>query len=575
MPRFILAIVILAAIIVPVVIGAYAQSGGASIEVRVWERIDDPSRNFVSARPAGGSWRTLGTVPVTLDSTSGAYRYGDIDLRMPSGLVNIRVWERTANPARNFVSARVEGGSWRTLGTIPIDLDSTSASGRYRYSDITLAVHAPEPAAPPQPAREAAPETGVCDWTDARARVRASTVKVVTPTASGTAFYVGGNQWITAAHVVNDQPARISLSNSRIRASATLLRLDANSDLAILTADASGANPLGWAGTLPQDTQIAVVGYPLGQSTASITRGFVTRHDTRGGVSYIQTDAAINPGNSGGPLVDACGRVAGVISTRAEETHDGRPIDGIAFAVAEPTLRSTLTALGIHGYAITPPGQYPDEFDAPANQQLAPADECPHPDRHTTYLRTEKHCIDGVIHHIFDGQVYANGERASDGGLLEAVVNGTVCGSTTSARFTLSVPEGCGGAAYGTPITLRYDGSPVETYSAFGGVNAASPRWTPPVRYCDPRNANQPERWRCRDSGEASRSASPSPRSPRPRWCASTSIACSTTGAKSARGIWCAASPKDSTSIPPATTGRVSGTTPTRSPSSDWTAGRA
>ena len=260
MPRFILAIVILAAIIVPVVIGAYAQSGGASIEVRVWERIDDPSRNFVSARPAGGSWRTLGTVPVTLDSTSGAYRYGDIDLRMPSGLVNIRVWERTANPARNFVSARVEGGSWRTLGTIPIDLDFTSASGRYRYSDITLTPVAPEPEPPTQqPARETAPDSGVCSWTDSRARVRASTVKVVTPSGSGTAFYVGGNQWITAAHVVDDQPASITLSNSRIRASATLLRLDANSDLAILSANASDAKALGWAGTLPQDTQIAVI----------------------------------------------------------------------------------------------------------------------------------------------------------------------------------------------------------------------------------------------------------------------------------------------------------------------------
>ena len=59
---------------------AFAQTdgGGTRVEVRVWERADDPSRNFVSARAEGGSWADLGTVPVTLDgvSVSGVYRYG-------------------------------------------------------------------------------------------------------------------------------------------------------------------------------------------------------------------------------------------------------------------------------------------------------------------------------------------------------------------------------------------------------------------------------------------------------------------------------------------------------------------
>jgi S1-C subfamily serine protease len=51
----------------------------------------------------------------------------------------------------------------------------------------------------------------------------------------------------------------------------------------------------------------------------------------------IQTDAAVNPGNSGGPLLDARGRVIGVIS-------QGRG-DGIAFAVPVDTLERIVPQL--------------------------------------------------------------------------------------------------------------------------------------------------------------------------------------------------------------------------------------
>lgn len=66
-------------------LGVLAQGQTSNIEVRVWERISDPEQNYISARPAGGSWSTLGTIPLDLDgeSRSGTFRYDDISLDVP------------------------------------------------------------------------------------------------------------------------------------------------------------------------------------------------------------------------------------------------------------------------------------------------------------------------------------------------------------------------------------------------------------------------------------------------------------------------------------------------------------
>ena len=67
--------------------------------------------------------------------------------------IELRVWESASDPARNFVSARAEGGSWADLGTVPVMMDGVSASGAYRYGDLTLTVAHDEPLTPAE-ARE-------------------------------------------------------------------------------------------------------------------------------------------------------------------------------------------------------------------------------------------------------------------------------------------------------------------------------------------------------------------------------------------------------------------------------------
>ena len=63
--------------------------------------------------------------------------------------VEVRVWQSTSDAERLYISARPEGGNWGTLGTIPLDMDGLNSRGTFRYGDINLAV--PLPAAPDEP----------------------------------------------------------------------------------------------------------------------------------------------------------------------------------------------------------------------------------------------------------------------------------------------------------------------------------------------------------------------------------------------------------------------------------------
>ncbi len=63
--------------------------------------------------------------------------------------VEVRVWQDTRDDRNLYLSARYEGGSWRTLGTVPVDVSRVSASGRWRYGDIVLTVPVPDSPLPP------------------------------------------------------------------------------------------------------------------------------------------------------------------------------------------------------------------------------------------------------------------------------------------------------------------------------------------------------------------------------------------------------------------------------------------
>ena len=83
-------IVIAALVAIIAVLGAglaaFGQSNTATVEVRVWQHLDDAERLYISARPEGGSWRAFGTIPLSLDdgiSRNGYYRYGNVAVVVP------------------------------------------------------------------------------------------------------------------------------------------------------------------------------------------------------------------------------------------------------------------------------------------------------------------------------------------------------------------------------------------------------------------------------------------------------------------------------------------------------------
>ena len=61
--------------------------------------------------------------------------------------------------------------------------------------------------------------------------------------------------------------------------------------------------------------------------------------------TWIRTDASINPGNSGGPLLNGAGAVVGITTQKQFVSSDGRPLQGIGFALSSDDILSILRRL--------------------------------------------------------------------------------------------------------------------------------------------------------------------------------------------------------------------------------------
>ncbi len=150
----------------------------------------------------------------------------------------------------------------------------------------------------------------------------------------GTGFIIGNNKILTNAHVVsNARRLLVTVHGSPVKYPAKVEYVAHDCDLALLSvADFKDFEsfPRFEFGDVPElESQVRVIGYPIGGERLSVTRGVVSRidfqpysHTRADSHLVVQIDAAINPGNSGGPVVQD-GKVVGVAFqglTKADNT---------------------------------------------------------------------------------------------------------------------------------------------------------------------------------------------------------------------------------------------------------------
>ncbi len=173
-------------------------------------------------------------------------------------------------------------------------------------------------------------------------------------------------------------PSGIAVTNNHVVAGAALLKVwiggesqtynarilgvSECSDLAVIDIEGEGFNYLEWyPGDINPGLDVYAAGFPLGEPEYTLTRGIVSKAQTKGETNWasvdavLQHDATINPGNSGGPLVTADGQVVGV-NYRSRPDFD--QYFAIAPAEALPIIErlaegQSVDSIGVNAEAVT------------------------------------------------------------------------------------------------------------------------------------------------------------------------------------------------------------------------------
>ena len=163
----------------------------------------------------------------------------------------------------------------------------------------------------------------------------------------GTGFIIGKNKILTNAHVVsNGRRVLITVFGSPKKYPAKVEFIAHDCDLALLSVedftDFESFHVFEFGNIPSLESQVRVIGYPVGGERLSVTRGVVSRvdfqsysHSIADSHLIVQIDAAINPGNSGGPCIQD-GKVVGVAFQGL------RQADNTGYIIPTPVIRRFL-----------------------------------------------------------------------------------------------------------------------------------------------------------------------------------------------------------------------------------------
>jgi hypothetical protein len=174
----------------------------------------------------------------------------------------------------------------------------------------------------------------------------------------GTAFAIGPNTFVTAAHVivlgVGSQfgVPGIRDGNGNVYPVDRVLKFALHEDLVVFTV--SGApvvKPFQTSATPAIDATVFAVGNALGEGVV-IRDGLLTSLTPEaqdGKWKWLRFSAAASPGNSGGPLLDARGRVVGVVTAKSpnENLNYALPIEQVLQASDKQAVFGTRESFGI------------------------------------------------------------------------------------------------------------------------------------------------------------------------------------------------------------------------------------
>ena len=150
--------------------------------------------------------------------------------------------------------------------------------------------------------------------------------------ASGTAFAIAPELFVTNAHVVDIDPNPSLVSRDGERLQGTVIGLREWPDIAVIRVEDTIDNWLAWAPTdeLVEGQPLTALSYPTPLLRFSVAPGTLMSFQVEGGQRIaLASDEITDYGSSGGPLLDDRGRVAGVITEFA--SGDGRQLVGLSY----------------------------------------------------------------------------------------------------------------------------------------------------------------------------------------------------------------------------------------------------